>query len=70
MFHSLILLYVCLRYVMYGAGCEMVLALKKKDGSDSGVQRFSSTGANVANLADCKIGTTTNFTGRLRIHPE
>merc|ERR1719375_1592447 len=28
-------------YVMYGAGCEMVLALKKKDGSDSGVQRFS-----------------------------
>jgi fructose-1,6-bisphosphatase I len=28
-------------YVMYGAGCEMVLALKKKDGSASGVQRFS-----------------------------
>ena len=50
MFHSLILLYVCLRYVMYGAGCEMVLALKKKDGSASGVQRFSSTGANVGRL--------------------
>jgi fructose-1,6-bisphosphatase I len=28
-------------YVMYGAGCEMVLAMKRKDGSNSGVQRFS-----------------------------